>query len=144
MKFESKFDFKQKVYAISIKNQSLWIPCTFCNETGLIIGYDQQTFNCPYCHGRRGHKKFDKKIYSVNQPMTIGEVRIKSRCKHRSENKEIFTNYGDQVALYEEEYMCYETGIGSGTVWSLERIFVTEAEAQVACDKLNAEANTKP
>lgn len=47
----------------------------------------------------------------------------------------VFDNYAPQKE-YREEYMCVETGIGSGSVYTLgEHIFATKEE----CDAANAE-----
>lgn len=47
-----------------------------------------------------------------------------------------FGNYSPQPENYQEEYMCVETGIGSGNVYRLnETCWLTEEEATVACAK---------
>jgi hypothetical protein len=41
----------------------------------------------------------------------------------------------------ENEYMCRETGVGSGSVYREGRLFATQEEAQVAADELAALSN---
>lgn len=54
--------------------------------------------------------------------LTVGQIRvIQTHRKAKSYDP-----------TYREEYMCFETGVGCGTVWTYgETIFATEAEAQV-------------
>lgn len=58
------------------------------------------------------------------QRLTVGQIRVtetlpSARC---------FT----EDPCYKEEYMCVETGVGSGTIWTYgKNIFATEAEAQI-------------
>lgn len=55
--------------------------------------------------------------------LTVGQVRI-------YETHPRFRLYDDDVC-YKEEYMCVETGVGSGTLWTYgKNIFATEADAQ--------------
>lgn len=65
--------------------------------------------------------------------LTIGQIRIQV-TKSRGDVNSMFSNYKPQEG-YEEVYMCEETGIGSGSLFTLGKsIFVTEAE----CLKANA------
>lgn len=58
------------------------------------------------------------------EPMTVGQIRvIETHPKHLHNTH--------QEAVFVEEYMCVETGIGSGSIWRYGyNIFATEAEAQ--------------
>lgn len=79
-------------------------------------------------------------IYSPNYqgPLTVGQVRV---CLTDSKGindgyveciNVAFDNYKPQQS-YTEEYMCEETGIGSGTVYTWGKsAFLTETEAQQA------------
>ena len=55
--------------------------------------------------------------------LTVGQIRvIETLPKSR---------FFEDTKCYVEEYMCIETGVGSGTVWEYgKNIFATEAEAQ--------------
>lgn len=56
--------------------------------------------------------------------LTVGQIRvIETLPKSR---------FFEDDVCYKEEYMCVETGVGSGTVWTYgKNIFATEAEAQI-------------
>lgn len=55
--------------------------------------------------------------------LTVGQVRIyETHPKYR---------FYDDDGCYKEEYMCVETGVGSGTLWTYgKNIFSNEADAQ--------------
>jgi hypothetical protein len=57
------------------------------------------------------------------QPMTVGQIRVTETLPgHR---------FFSEEPVYKEEYMCIETGVGSGTIWTYgKNIFATWAEAQ--------------
>lgn len=57
------------------------------------------------------------------QRLTVGQIRV-------IETLPTSRFFADDVC-YKEEYMCVETGVGGGTVWTYgKNIFATEAEAQ--------------
>ncbi len=61
---------------------------------------------------------------------TIGQVRITITESKGREGEEMFDNFKPQSDR-EEQYMCEETGIGSGCIYTLgENIFATEEEAR--------------
>jgi len=66
---------------------------------------------------------------------TIGQVQVIFTDSPGVEQEDIvFDNYKKQSG-YDERYMCIETGVGSGSVYTLnEHIFATRK----ACDKANA------
>ena len=74
------------------------------------------------------------------RPRTIGLVRVEKIDSSGIEDS-IFDNYKAQSG-YEEEYMCVETGIRSGNLYTFGRnIFKTEKEAARAVDVYNKEIN---
>ena len=59
----------------------------------------------------------------IIQRLTVGQIRV-------IETLPTSRFYEDDVC-YKEEYMCVETGVGSGSVWTYgKNIFATEYEAQ--------------
>lgn len=83
-------------------------------------------------------------VFSYDSPrrVTVGQIRISYTGKMPGIADHAFfghcvtndgENYGPQEESYVEEYMCMETGIGSGTVFKLgEHIFATEQECAAA------------
>lgn len=139
MNIKTKFNFKDKVYPIHRTSMNRWITCSFCNGERAITGYNNTSRSCPECYGKGGYNQHVKKAWQINDFFfTIGEVQITKRCEHMVEEIDnLFDNYGSQKAKYEEKYMCYETGIGTGTVWLAENLFYSKEKGQEECDKRN-------
>jgi hypothetical protein len=58
------------------------------------------------------------------KPLTVGQIRV-------TETSPKCRSGWDNDPLFKEEYMCVETGVGSGQIWTYgENIFATEADAQ--------------
>jgi hypothetical protein len=71
---------------------------------------------------------------SHSEEMTIGSIEV-TVTNSAGDDGQMFDNYKSQSG-YVEKYMCTETGIGSGSVYTLnEHIFGTKEE----CDVANAE-----
>lgn len=136
MRINTKFNFKDKVFKIWFSNIKEWVPCGFCGGLGIIYGKDNVKKSCPECYDRKGSYTIKGKEWSVDCTLTIGEVRVEKRCKYADKYSD-FSNYGSQDKSYKEQYMCYETGIGSGTMWPVDVLFKTSDEAQAECDKRN-------
>jgi hypothetical protein len=138
MKFETKFNFHDRVWHIWQNQDKKWIDCSFCGGTGSITGVDQKKRMCPDCYGGKGkHQSFALK-WMVRGQLTIGKINIEATAKSDGlDPNSIFTNFGPQRGSYKESYMCLETGIGSGTIYYAETLFRTEEEAQDECDKRN-------
>lgn len=83
-------------------------------------------------------------VYHGNSFMelTIGSVEVTYRAPQHAERRlgTICVNDGDNYEYvepsYEERYMCNETGIGSGSVYTLGKHIFTTREA---CESVNAE-----
>ena len=85
--------------------------------------------------------------------LTVGQIRVEYTGRTTKEqdtqgatilsyvgSNMVPTNYGPQEESYKEVYMCYETGIGSGSLHTLnEHIFKTEDECIIANEALIAE-----
>jgi len=64
--------------------------------------------------------------------LTIGQVSVTVIDSPGTDGGAMFTNYQPQQSR-EERYMCVETGIGSGTVYTLDQtIFADEAQCLAA------------
>jgi len=137
MEFNTKFNFGDKVFQIWFLPEREWKDCGFCGGSGKIYGKDKSESTCPECYGRRGKDIEICKEWKVQNELTIGEIRIESKCEYKPDEESDFTNYGPQEEYYKEVYMCYETGIGSGTLHASDKLFYTEEEALEVCAKLN-------
>ena len=85
----------------------------------------ETAFNC----GDLGWIYYGSHIVGVQQA-TIGKIKIEYVDTVLYEDSE--TGYGEPVVSYKEVYMCKETGIVSGTIFTLgEHIFKTKEEAEI-------------
>ena len=72
--------------------------------------------------------------------MTVGQIRVQYTKSiglnggYMEDNCNVaFDNYKPKAEEYEEVYMCVETGVGSGRLYTFgEHIFLTEGECQAA------------
>lgn len=64
-------------------------------------------------------------------PLTIGQVQKTLTDSPGISHETVFDNYMPQQST-EERYMCVETGIGTGTAYYAQDLFLTEQEAQAA------------
>jgi len=71
------------------------------------------------------------------EPLTIGKITIEHTESRGRPGEETFDNYMPQNER-RESYMADETGIGTGTIHTLDRIFATREEAQTEADRRNA------
>lgn len=136
MKIETKFNTGDVVHNIFYGQIREWEECGFCAGSGRVEGKNGESTTCPECYGRRGDNRVVKTEYTLKGTLTIGEVRVLYRCE-RKDADSVFDNYGPQEELKEETYMCYETGIGSGTLHNSDHLFSSAEEAQAECDRLN-------
>ncbi len=138
MEFKTKFNFGEKVHQIWLDQKKQWVDCEFCSGSGVIVGSNDEERGCPVCYSRRGAYKVIGNEHSIQKVLTIGEIRVEARCDYTPGYDYVFDNYGPQEAYQKESYMCYESGIGSGTIWPADKLFHTEEEAQAECDRLNS------
>jgi hypothetical protein len=139
MKLETKFNCGDMVWKINHTRVMVELACKFCCGSGKINGKDGSETSCPKCYGKRVDKTWEDQGWHISQEtptLTIGEIRCKFTAEYKNSSSP-FLNYGPQKEHYEEEYMCYETGIGSGTLHKVDSLFKTKAEAINACEMKN-------
>ena len=67
--------------------------------------------------------------WRVIGPMTIGQVRVEITDSPGIDGEEVFSNYMAQKNEA-EEYMCVETGIGTGTLHPVGSLFDSKTAAE--------------
>jgi len=141
MKLESKYNFNDKVWVIRYQRETRFITCEFCGGTGQIKGENNKDRSCPECYSRGGsYQRFDLQweLDTDETPITIGEIRIEANCDFEGYESDIpWSNYGPQIKRQSIVYMCFETGIGSGSLWRESLLWPTKEEAQAECDRRN-------
>lgn len=124
---QAKYRVGQKVYAVSNRSDSreIHVKCDVCNSTGKIkVEGREEEYECPVCRGRTEIEYYGYKYVISYYEATIGRVQITEYLKeyHNREKSEV-------------TYMLKETGVGSGSIWSEDRLFATEKEANDFCEK---------
>jgi hypothetical protein len=90
--------------------------------------------------GRGGRPVYFDKKWNIVTQLTIGDICIRHRQFYRGYDPDsTFDNYGPQDEERKEAYMCYETGIGSGSIHYVDTLWPTKEEAQTECDRRNLE-----
>ena len=139
MIIETKFSLNEKVYFIERTIKTVFKKCPACDGEGKVSFKDKVSRKCPLCYGDKGSHENVGLSWHVAEELTIGQVRYETTS---IEQDGMFCNvghYNPSKTTHKVEYMAYETGIGSGTVWKEEELFKTKEEAQQEADKRNKE-----
>ena len=137
MKIESKFNINQKVYHIVNARERTWVPCSGCDSSGSITLKDGKARECPVCYGRKGESEYLPTKWQLDVLLTIGSIGVKVTNIKSTSGFANMGEYADGCTEIEEEYMMYETGIGSGRVYYIKDLFHTKEEAQTECNDRN-------
>ena len=122
MKIKTKFGLNDCVYPIIYSSEKVKIKCGFCTNSGVITGCNNKSIKCPECHG-------DGYNIQVNYRWKVSD--------HLLRVKTINSCVSTNLKLNQTDYICFETGIGSGTSYDETRLFLTKEEAQEECNKIN-------
>lgn len=148
MKIETKFSLGQMVWPIMSWTRHDTVPCETCGGRGSFEVLPGKFSLCPdatyhgygpRCDGGRKHRQW-RTEWAVELPSEVGMVRVELRApKHRRTE----TPYDHStVGVDEETYMLESTGVGTGSVWGVSKLFASQEEAQAECDRRNANART--
>jgi hypothetical protein len=140
MKLTTQLDLGQKVWDIENKSSFSWEQCPTCEGT-YKVRIKGKEYKCPNqdCFNGRIKEQSDPQ-WKIAGTLTIGLIRCEVRDSPGMETELNASNYQPQKGR-QEEYMCVETGIGSGSIHKLgKHIFASEEEAQAECDRLNSES----
>lgn len=132
MIFRFKFNLGQEVFYVKEYSQYEYKPCELCKGTGSlhILEEPHKTVSCHGCRESRRRPYKKRKTWQVNeQSLNIGQCRCEINDKDKNQ-------WADRAI--KEEYMCAETGVGSGQIHKVEELFATKEQAQAFCDEQNA------
>lgn len=118
--YKFRFHIGQPVWHIQQERIARYKECLSC-EKGKINLKDGTSLECPSCKGRALQNDGYVFKWEVGRQLTIGQLRLEF----------------DPDKL-EEQYMCRETGVGSGNVYYAQRLFPTREAASEECVKRNA------
>lgn len=118
----AKYKLGDVVYHPSTKTKKKPCICVTCDGTGKVVfktAVEDITTKCPYCNGRGDyeHTEFEPGC----DKLTIGRVQ---------------TTWSEGLEI--SQYMCKETGIGSGTLYEEEILYATPEQATAASAYQNA------
>ena len=126
---ETKFSIGDVVYFASTKTERKQHPCPDCLGTkkwkAISPAGGEYQFDCPRCSASYRADRELSLDYTIFAPiairLTIGSIRTDSADK--------------------TQYMCLETGVGSGSIYNESILFLTEDEALKAAQAIAYEAN---
>jgi RecJ-like exonuclease len=140
MKINTKFDINQSVWKIGRDQEQKRTKCQACGGKGRYVLLDNKSRSCPECYGNGFKSEFLPMKWRVTVLLHIGRVNAKITNIVPDDIFDNVGHYEDGKTLEEYEYMCYETGIGSGSIHNEETLFDIKEEAETECDKRNMEA----
>lgn len=131
---ETKYSVGEVVWHASTTTERKQHPCPDCNGSrkwkAISPAGREYEFGCPRCSTRYQSNDVLSLDYTSACPLvhkrTIGSVRHDSH------------KFGGGS---ETQYMCHETGIGSGNLYNEESLFPSEAEALVAAQAMADKSN---
>lgn len=122
-----KFALGDRVFFASTLPSTEKLPCPDCLETGKWTvrspaGAEAEV-TCPRCDGRKYLPL--RSFAPTTSLLTIGKITAATS-----------SSFSDDSLV---QYMCQETGVGSGSIYNEDRLFATEEEAQRVAELLAAE-----
>jgi hypothetical protein len=123
----TKFNLDDFVWGISSYSKEIKNVCTACNGNRKIL-LDSIYYTCPKCYGSGQIIEYEPKKWNVCSEFCgrIGNIKTETYDNGYDHENEI-------------RYMLSSTGVGSGTLWHEEDLFLTQKEAQEECDRRNRE-----
>lgn len=138
MKFESKYNLNQRVWSIGRRPDNKTVKCEACNGIGKITLLNNKETHCPECYGRCTNTIYGvTKWFVSDESYKIGQCRAEITSFKKTGCFDNIGEYNPEKMEKLYQYMCYETGIGSGSIHDEDTIYPTKEEAQAECDKRN-------
>lgn len=129
----TKFSVGDSVYHASTTTERKKHPCPDCLGTRKWLAKSpagrEYQFDCPRCASS----------YQNDRDLSI-EYTVFTAAVHRRTIGQVRAQSGPES---QNEYMCHETGVGSGSVYREETLFATEAEALAAAEISAALSNER-
>ena len=135
MKLETTFELGQEIYRPGVANYRRTEKCPSCGGSRKLIATDalgnEVEAKCPNCnvHGQI----FIPMRHPYVEKLTVGMVRFVVKAVDEAHNM----SAGPMTT--EEEVMCYQSGIGSGSVFKAEKVFASRDSAEQAARHMHEE-----
>jgi|GEM_PF-6279747 len=117
--YRFRFHIGQPCWHITSRRIPVYKECGSC-EKGKIPLKDGTGIDCPHCKGKSLLSDSHGFKWEVSRMMLVGQLRLEYSAEK-----------------IEEQYMCRETGVGSGSVYYQQRLFDTQLKAIEECVKRN-------
>ena len=138
MKIETKYSIGDKVVKIGFNRKQENVKCDACSGRGGLVLDNGDTTRCPKCRNRGFVTVWHDQVWQILGTYRIGQVNAKITNIISDGDFDNVGHQGDDTdTKYEISYMCYETGIGSGTVHYENTLYENRYMAQNECNKRN-------
>jgi hypothetical protein len=133
--FKFKFEIGQKVFQVRNMEKLSYAKCGTCKGEGRLkienMDFHKHNAMCIDCDGK-GSWAVQKKRewYIQDRTLAIGQARVEITDTEHS-------NHGTKPPI-NEQYMCHETGVFSGTLHQASALFATRESAEQFCNEQNA------
>lgn len=128
MKFETKYSIGDEVVIIRNRQHEVRVPCAACSAKGQITLADGDEVPCPRCWNDGYNRAWEPTCWRYETSGFVGKVSFSTQIDEEGE------------LTSQTDYMIDATGIGSGSVWSEDKVW-TEGTWKAECDRLNAESS---
>ena len=123
--FSTKLDVTDKAFTIANFPERNSAPCTFCSESGKMLGNDGSTDRCPRCRGTGNIFNINNTFWAVDKENLIIDTIRATLMVNR--NDEVFNSPSEEYYFAGYHYARTET-----------EVFKSLEEAQAECDKRNS------
>lgn len=145
----TKFSLGDQVWKIYCDRETIKLPCRDCLGTGWVraqlAGDRTEKVRCPRHTSGNGMATVHLGTWPewrVGAPLVIGmiQLRVVDRSRHKEDSHRPLTNRDPDRVMAEdaENYMAWESGIGTGTIHYAEDLFGTPEEAEEEAERRTA------
>lgn len=126
LSFRFKFELGQEVFSVIRLTDLRMKPCEECNGAGkfLAVGRPDLDIKCSGCYGNGRRVAAKRNSWKVHQSLNISQARVELTDPEAD-------RYSTETV--KEEYMCQQTGTGSGMLHKAQALFATRLEAEDWC-----------
>jgi len=131
---EHKYDLGDVVYGIRRYNEPVMETCSQCGGEGQHTWKSGSKVRCSLCWGSGTVTRDHYSHWTLDRNhavLCIGQVRVK--CTQVSQ-------YPGADVQKSVKYMCWQSGVGGGTLWAEKDLWPSKAEARAECARRNQEA----
>ena len=137
MDIKTKYSLNDTVYLIRNSPIVHYEKCTACSGDGDITLNDGRSRLCPECYGKKKFQRNGANRWQIVGSLRIGQVRAEITNIQPDGMFDNVGGYSEGCTAAEFQYMAYETGRGSGSIYYERDLLPTHEEAGIECEKRN-------